>query len=552
MNRIAATVCLATTIGTPARAQCELWLDAPANPNWQVRDFAPLGARVALIARYMVDVPLPPPLSGTVPAPRSRVYAFDGNALSGLGGEFGGPFVAPGEAFALKSFAQTSPPFGQELICGGSFTSVGGVNANNIARLSESVIVLPPPAWEPMGDGFDAPVRAIERFNGAIYAAGMFTVSGTAHVNRIARWSGSTWSPLGSGVNGAVYTLRTGGVAPNGIELLVGGDFTSAGGVPANGIARWIVSPIVPGSGSWAAMGAGFNDIVLAIERHSGSTYAAGAFTMAGTAAVNRVARWNGSAWVDVGGGFNGFVQTLISSGGFLYAGGAFTTAGPGAVTARRIARWDGATWTEVLNGAGGGVVLALRPFQTEIHAGGTFPNIGNLPFSAVWARYNPTGVPWITRHPDPQSIACGENAEFFARVASGYTGLPYPWRKDGVPLVNGPTGSGSSITNAGGTTSSSVPPPLTIASASLGDQGTYDYAVLSPCVQGTSNGATLTVTGCCYPDCNASGTLTIADFGCFQSQFAAQDPYADCNASGTFTIADFGCFQSRFAAGCP
>ncbi len=55
-----------------------------------------------------------------------------------------------------------------------------------------------------------------------------------------------------------------------------------------------------------------------------------------------------------------------------------------------------------------------------------------------------------------------------------------------------------------------------------------------------------------CYPDCNNSGTLTIADFGCFQAAFAAGDPYADCNNSGTLTIADFGCFQAAFAAGCP
>ncbi len=55
-----------------------------------------------------------------------------------------------------------------------------------------------------------------------------------------------------------------------------------------------------------------------------------------------------------------------------------------------------------------------------------------------------------------------------------------------------------------------------------------------------------------CYPDCNNSGTLTIADFGCFQAAFAAGDPYADCNNSSSLTIADFGCFQSKFAAGCP
>ncbi len=55
-----------------------------------------------------------------------------------------------------------------------------------------------------------------------------------------------------------------------------------------------------------------------------------------------------------------------------------------------------------------------------------------------------------------------------------------------------------------------------------------------------------------CYPDCNASGGLTIADFGCFQAAFAGGNMYADCNASGTLTIADFGCFQAAFGAGCP
>ncbi len=55
-----------------------------------------------------------------------------------------------------------------------------------------------------------------------------------------------------------------------------------------------------------------------------------------------------------------------------------------------------------------------------------------------------------------------------------------------------------------------------------------------------------------CYADCTADGNLTIADFGCFQSQFGKGNPEADCNESGTLTIADFGCFQARFDAGCP
>ncbi|MFM9997248.1 MAG: hypothetical protein ACKVU4_15775 [Phycisphaerales bacterium] len=55
-----------------------------------------------------------------------------------------------------------------------------------------------------------------------------------------------------------------------------------------------------------------------------------------------------------------------------------------------------------------------------------------------------------------------------------------------------------------------------------------------------------------CYADCNASGTLTVADFGCFQGKYVLGDLYADCNASGTLTVADFGCFQGKYVLGCP
>jgi streptogramin lyase len=55
-----------------------------------------------------------------------------------------------------------------------------------------------------------------------------------------------------------------------------------------------------------------------------------------------------------------------------------------------------------------------------------------------------------------------------------------------------------------------------------------------------------------CYPDCNADGVLTVADFGCFQTQFVLGTSYADCNQDGVRTVADFGCFQTRFVQGCP
>ncbi|MFM9995798.1 MAG: hypothetical protein ACKVU4_08360 [Phycisphaerales bacterium] len=63
---------------------------------------------------------------------------------------------------------------------------------------------------------------------------------------------------------------------------------------------------------------------------------------------------------------------------------------------------------------------------------------------------------------------------------------------------------------------------------------------------------ASLQPDGGCYPDCNGSGTLTVADFGCFQGKYVLGDLYADCNASGTLSVADFGCFQGKYVLGCP
>jgi hypothetical protein len=54
-----------------------------------------------------------------------------------------------------------------------------------------------------------------------------------------------------------------------------------------------------------------------------------------------------------------------------------------------------------------------------------------------------------------------------------------------------------------------------------------------------------------CQADCDASGTLNIDDFICFQTLFALGDPLADCDANGGLNIDDFICFQTLFALGC-
>ena len=78
--------------------------------------------------------------------------------------------------------------------------------------------------------------------NGDLVAGGTFTTAGSAAANRIARWNGSTWSPLGSGMTGgplAAPKVSALTVRPNG-ELVAGGDFTTAGGSDSPCLARYI------------------------------------------------------------------------------------------------------------------------------------------------------------------------------------------------------------------------------------------------------------------------------------------------------------------------
>src|SRR5688572_18080591 len=114
-----------------------------------------------------------------------------------------------------------------ELIAAGTFSTAGGVAAANVARWNGT-------SWSALGFGLGSTVTATCRSpNGDVVAGGWFA-------GGIARWNGMSWSPLGGGVAATAGPARVLSlqVMPNG-DLVAGGVFTSAGGVPASGIARW-------------------------------------------------------------------------------------------------------------------------------------------------------------------------------------------------------------------------------------------------------------------------------------------------------------------------
>ena len=243
-------------------------------------------------------------------------------------------------------------------------------------------------------------VWALAVSGNTLYAGGWFTKAGGNSANSIAKWNGSSWSALGSGMSGAIEINGDGpyvyALAVSGSTLYAGGSFTKAGGKSANSIAKWNGS-------SWSALGSGFSEgdvdgpHVSALAVSGSTLYAGGDFSKAGGNAANNIAQWNGSSWSPLGSGMAGantndgdgpYVNALAVSGSDMYAGGYFTNAG--GVAANSIAKWNGSSWSALGSGMSGGDIdgpvgtevpyvyaLAVSGTGSDLYAGGDFTTAG-------------------------------------------------------------------------------------------------------------------------------------------------------------------------------
>jgi len=336
-----------------------------------------------------------------------NVRRWDGSSWSPLGNSIDGAVWA------------ACAPADDRVYVGGGFTSISGVSASRIALWNGST-------WSPVGGGFaggepgtsPSLTAMVSLPNGQLVAGGHFTVAGGAAANHVARWDGTAWSPLGSGLgNGPPATNAMAFVVHQG-DLIVGGRFGTAGGIAANGIARWT-------GATWLQLGSGMNETVAALAvLPSGELVAGGSFTIAGGVPAPGIAKWNGSSWSSLGGGMTlafgspGSVSSLaVLPNGDLLAAGFFSFAG--GVPARRIARWNGSTWLPLAGGVNNGTLQAVATLPTGgVVAGGSFassasqagPNLARYipcPASAVphgsgcsgsggVKVLTPTALPWV------------------------------------------------------------------------------------------------------------------------------------------------------------
>jgi hypothetical protein len=131
-------------------------------------------------------------------------------------------------------------------------------------------------------------------------------------------------------------------------------------------------------------MGAGMNDDVRTLAVYNDELIVGGQFDTAGGVAADSIACWSGSSWHGLSSGTNWFVDALTVYNGELVAGGTFT--GAGGVSANYIAAWDGSSWKPLSSGMNGSV-QALTVYNGELIAGGRFTIAGG-DVSAYWARW--------------------------------------------------------------------------------------------------------------------------------------------------------------------
>lgn len=162
-------------------------------------------------------------------------------------------------------------------------------------------------------------IYAIDSFNGDIFVAGDFTSSPSGPVNRIARWDGTDWQPLGQGMTGGF------------------------------------------GGGS-----------VRSLASYKGELYAGGIFTVAGATPANNIARWDGNAWSDVGGsvsnGNGNGVRDMVVFNDELYVVGDFTEIG--GVTTKYVAKWDGTSWSGLSLDASTDFANCVEVYNNHLYVG--------------------------------------------------------------------------------------------------------------------------------------------------------------------------------------
>lgn len=216
---------------------------------------------------------------------------------------------------------------------------------------------------------------------------------GNLNVRGVATWDGVNWDSLAGGINTHDKVLNPNnpsgnilaGISYNG-KFLVGGYFTSIGGINTTGLALWDGS-------KWdslpkRAFRYGQNAIVLGFYKKENFLYIFGQFDSIAGQPTNGIATWDGLNFnpvlLPVAPGFQGVWSMAEYQNNIYITGGVFDI---GSQQSRDILKFDGASWVSTTGGGlqgGFSSVSDLIIFNNELYACGHFTQANGDPANNI------------------------------------------------------------------------------------------------------------------------------------------------------------------------
>ncbi len=258
--------------------------------------------------------------------------------------------------------------------------------------------------WFRMGDGVDwlksfpwctncipNPVNSIIRYKDTIYITGMFLTSGNYTVNGIAKWNGTKWLPLKTGLkdsdvgpgSGIGYKFK---IYNN--DLYLTGAFDSVCGVAAHSLAKF-------DGVNWSAVNnlpriyPTNSNFVYDVEFFNGEIYAGGIMDNGTT--LKDIVKWNGTAWVNPGIGMYGlgYIRGITIYKNNLYVIGSYSYYNHPSNPGNCIVRYDGFNWQSVGTGmlfAPNGLAWlnAYKIYKNKLYLGGEFDLCNNAKMYSI------------------------------------------------------------------------------------------------------------------------------------------------------------------------
>jgi hypothetical protein len=423
-----------------------------------------------------------------------------------------------------------------------------------------------------------------------LYVGGHFDMIGGVPFNKVARFNGTAYVPMGQGLHPYVenfigccskaftFAAFDDGSGPS---VFVGGDFVTAWETFPDtallSVARWRPA----GAGTWQSLnGLVNNDNCVAdcpprvhdaqvINTPNGPALAiGGTFSILGffsDAPVNSryVGLWTSTGWASMAGGMQVirvenpepaavFALQLYDDGlgEKLYAAGHFTHAG--GVAADSIARWTGTAWEALTGGGIGpngdepprGQINALTVFNGDLIAGGEFTLAGATTVSHI-ARWD--GTQW-------HAMGAGVNAQVRTLGvwddgggAKLYVGGDFT-EAGGIPSPHLARWNGSRWENVLDGLNGS-PYTMAVYGNELYVGGYFDGNtagdLLSP------NIVKVVRAQCCIADYNGDQTVSVQDIFDFLAGYFSGDARADVNGDGQTSVQDIFDFLAAYFTGC-